>query len=318
MKRLAALEALGRGISNVRGNFEVVGVAAAGTILLLGVVVLTLVPWLGASQDGVGGLFRLAMGQGRVADLPSLFVSSWTLVKDSWGLVLALAFGLTVASVVYCWYYGGILGVLYAGDAQAPPGPRRGAELFRTWSPRLFAAESTRLVWRVLGFFTLWLTAFAGVLCLLVFVPLVAAGVGGSSGVAAGVALGCGMALPLLFVFFALLGASCFGQVELVPPQSGVKEASRAGLRLLGRRLPATVALLVLLFVAAGALGAVDAGIGWAVGEALAGAPAAAMAAQVALFVAQALLSALLNLVMVAAFVALARSEQRLAADAAA
>jgi hypothetical protein len=312
MKRLGALDALGRGIANVRGNLELVGVAAGGTILLAGVVLLSLIPWLGLGEAELAGLFRVATGQGQPADLYSLARQTWAIVSNLWGFLLALSIGLTVASIVYSWYYGGILGVLYAGDAQAPPGPRRAPELFRTWSPRFFAGEASRLLWRVLGFYSLWLAVGLGAMALLVGAMALAMAVGGTAGGVAGLAVGCGAALPLLFVFFAALGAMSLGQVELVPPASGVRAASRAGTRLLGRRLLATVSLFVLLFTAALALGLVEAGVGLVVVAAFAGAPAVAAAAQVVLFILQVMVSTLLNLVFAGAFVALVRSERRL------
>jgi hypothetical protein len=311
VKRLGALEALGRGIANVRGNLEVVGVAAAGTIVLTGLVVLSLVPWLGLGEAELGGLFRLVLGQGEVADFAAVGRQAWTIVANLWGFLLAISIGLTVASVVYCWYFGGILGVLVAGEAQSPPGARRAPELFRTWSPRFFAGEAARLVWRLLGFYSLWLLLLTGVLALTALAIGLAAKLAGVDAGLAGLAVGCGASLPLIFLFLAALGAMSLGQIDLVAPESGVLAASRAGTRLLAQRLGAAVALFVLLIAAAMALGIFEAGLGLALTAALAGSPAAALAAQIVLFVVQVMLSTLLNLVFAAAFVALVRGERR-------
>jgi hypothetical protein len=318
VKRLGALEALGRGIANVRGNLEVVGVAAAGTIVLTGLVVLSLVPWLGLGEAELGSLFRLVLGQGEVADFAAVGRQTWAIFSDLWGFLLAISIGLTVASAVYCWYFGGILGVLVAGEAQSPPGARRAPELFRTWSPRFFAGEAARLTWRLLGFYSLWLLLLTGVLALAALAIGVAAKLAGADAGLAGLAVGCGASLPLIFLFVTALGAMSLGQVDLVAPESGVLAASRAGMRLLGQRLGATLALFVLLIAAAMALGIFEAGLGLAVTTALAGSPAVALAAQIVLFVVQVMLSTLLNLIFAAAFVALVRGERRLAAVAAA
>lgn len=318
MRRLGALEALGRGISNVRGNPELVAVGVGGSLAVLALVVLALIPWLGADAGDLASLLRVVSGQGGIGDLPALASQSWSIVADLWGFVLALSVALTIGSVVYCWYFGGTLGVLHAGDAQAPPGGGRSGELYRTWSTRLFAAEAGRLVWRVLWFYSLWLLAVLGVLTLFAGGFALAAFVGATAGGVAGLAVGCGAALPLLFALFAVLGAMSLGQVELVPANATVRSASRDGWRVLGRRLGAVITLFVLLFATAIALGLVEGGVGLAIAAGLAGRPALATAAQVALFGVQLLLSTLLNLVFAAAFVALARSERRPAADAAA
>jgi hypothetical protein len=318
VRRLGGLEALGRGIANVRGNLELVGVSAGGALLVLAVVLLALVPFLGLGEEELVSLFGLSTGRASPEDYATLAARSWQALSNLWELVLALGVGLTLGSIVFSWYFGGVLGVLVAGDAQAPPGAGRSRELFRTWSWRLFAGEATRLVWRVLLFYSLWLL-FA-LLAMLLFGVLVALAValGGRAGAGAGWAIGCGGALPLVFLFFALVGAMSLGQVELVPPASGVGAATRAGVALLGRRLGAAVALFVLYFATTLVVGVVEAGAGLALSGALSGRPLAHGVAQGAMFLVQLMVSAFLNLVLVAAFVALARSERRLVADAAA
>jgi len=311
VNRLGALEALGRGIANVRGNLETAGVAAAGTLVLTGVVLLALVPWLGLDGDGLSSLFRLTAGHGQPADLAALGRQSWALMSNLWGFVLALSLATTVAFFAYCWYFAGILGVLYAGDAQAPPGPGRAPELFRTWSFRFFAGEASRLGWRLVWFYSLWSLILFAVTTLFVAGVVVAAALAGDAGGVAALAVGCGVLLPFLFAVFVMIGAMSLGQADLVAPESGVLAATRTGMRLTGRRLPAVAALFVLFFVVALAVGLLEAGVGVLVGRVLVGSPAAAVAAQLVLFVAQVLLSALLNLALAGACVALVRSERR-------
>jgi hypothetical protein len=142
--------------------------------------------------------------------------------------------------------------------------------------------------------------------------------VGSRAGAGAGFALGCGGALPLAFLLFAVLGAMHLGQVQLVSPASGVGAASRAGVALLGRRLGAVVALFTLFFATSLALGLVEAGAGLALGGMLRGQPLAYGVTQGLLLVVQLMVSAFLGLLLVASFVALARSERHFAPEAAA
>jgi hypothetical protein len=313
--RLTALDALGRGIANVRGNLEVVLASAAGSIAVLAVVVLSLVPWLGS---GAGELVRRFTAAGAdVPDPAAIFGRSLAAVSDLWGLILAVGVGLTAASVVYAWYFGGLLGVLAAGDAQAPPGTGRGSELFRTWSLRFFFGEASRLVWRVLLFYSLVLAILLVVLVGFVVLIGAVAATAASSGSSIALLLGCGGLLPLTFAFFVVAAALSLGQVVLVRPSSSVLAATRTGFSLVGRRLGAVLALYALLIVASIVVGVLEMAAGFLAGLLFVGVPALATGAQIALFVVQLLVGALINLVFVAAFVALVRGEQALAADAA-
>ena len=318
MKRLGALEALGRGIANVRGNLELVGVSAGGSLVVLAVVLLTLVPAFGLGGDELASLLGLTSGEASPGDLATLLSRSWAVVTNLWSVVLALGIGMTLGSLVFSWYFGGVLAVLVAGEAQAPPGGGRGGELFRTWSWRFFLGEATRLVWRVLFFYSLWLLFVLFAVLLLGALIVLAVVVGSRAGAGTGFALGCGGALPLTFLLFAVLGAMHLGQVQLVAPASGVGAATRAGVALLGRRLAAVVALFALFFATSLAIGLAEAGAGLALSGALAGQPLAHGVAQGLLLVVQLMVSAFLNLLLVASFVALARSERRLEPEAAA
>lgn len=318
MRRLSALEALGRGLANVRGNLELVGVSAGGSLIVLALVFLTLIPVLGVGGEEIASFFALSTGQATPGDYAALLERAWATISGLWSVILALSVGLTLGSIVYSWVVGGLLAVLVAGEAQAPPGSGRGGELFRTWSWRLFSGEATRLVWRVLLFFSLWLLVVLAVVALFGALLVAAAAIGGSRGIVSGLALGCGGALPLGFLLFAVLGAMSLGQVELVPPASGVLQATRAGVTLLGRRLAAAVALFVLFFFASFAIGTVEAGVGLGLLGSLAGRPWALGTAQTVLLVVQWMISAFLNLVLVASFVALVRGERSVTPEAAA
>ena len=310
MKRLSALDALGRGLSNVRGNLEVVAAATAGSVGILALVVVSLVPWLGVSilapQRFAGGQ-RLEPDQ--IAAWLSRLASPRDLLAQAGLGLLALVVGLTAASVLYGWIWGGVLAVLHAGDAQAPPGGGRGAELFRTWSRKFFALEAARLTWKLLLFLSLFFTLMLAVLLALGLLVAAAVVVGARSGVATGLALGCGGLLPLLFVYFAVSGAMWMGQVELVRPEVSVAAATRAGFALLGRRLGASVAIFGLFFLLACAAGLLFGGVAFLLRLSLASQPALAVAVDLALSVVQLAVSSALQVASVGAFVALARSE---------
>lgn len=310
MKRLTALEALGRGLSNVRGNLEVVAAAAAGSVGILVLVVVSLIPWLGIS---ILAPQRFAAGQRLGPDQIVAWLSRLASPRDllaQLGLgLLALLVGLTAASVLYGWVWGGVLAVLHAGDAQAPPGSGRGAELFRIWSRKFFALEAARLTWKVLLFLSLFFALLLLVMLALFLLVVAAVVVGAKSGATTGLALGCGGLLPLLFVYFAVSGAMWIGQVELVRPEVSVTAATRAGFAVLGRRLGASVAIFGLFFLLACAAGLLFGGAAFLLRLSLASRPAIAATVDLALSLIQLTVSSALQVASAGAFVALARSE---------
>jgi len=312
VKPLAALEALGRGISNVRGNVELVGVSAAGSLTVIAVVVLTLIPWLGLGGDDLRSLLNVVLGQGGAGDVATLGARSWQVLSHLWQFLLAFTIGSTIASFVFAWYFGGVLGVLVAGDAQAPPGPGRSHELFRTWSRRFFVGESNRLTMRVLLYYSVCLSLLLGVM--LVFGLVVGLGVSLAGAGTAALAIGCGAALPFFFAFFATALAISIGQVTLVPAEGGlwpvVRDAVRSGYVLLGRRLGAALGLYVLLLCASFAIALVEGGASLFLSVALRTHETARLVFQGALFFVELMVGAYLNLVLAAALVALVRAER--------
>lgn len=318
MRRLSAFDALGRGLANVRGNLELVAVVAGGSILVVAVVLATMIPWLGFDAADISS-WLAARGEGaEIGDLAALARRVFEVFSDLGAFLLALILGLTAGSLVVSWYLGGVLGVLVAGDAQAPGGPGRPALLFRTWSWRFFVGESNRLTWRVLLYYSLFLTLTSIAMLVLVLLVVAASLVATKSGVAAGLALGCGGSLPLLFVFFALVLALSMGQGDLVRAESGVVAASRAGFGVVGRRLGAAIGIFAVVFLASIALGIFQAVLTFVLGLALAARPFLSMTVQVVIFLLQLLAGGWLNLVLYAAFIALLRSERALEAAPAA
>ena len=318
MTRLGALDALARGVANLRGNAEVALASALGSCVVMLVVAASLLPWLSAFGLDLGDLVgggpvepQAWLGWARAALSPTDL-----LARFGAGLV-AFALGLTVASFVYCWYWGGVIGLLAAGDAQAPPGAGRAPLLFRTWSMRYFVGEANRLAMRFLLFLSLFCGLLVVVLALMIAVVVAAMWLGGREHPGAALAIGCGGLLPAAFAYAAVALAAWVGQVALVGPRARVGAAARTGFRLLGRRLGACVALAGLYFVAAIAV-AVAVGTGTALLRlVLSAVPTVALTVDFVLTLLQFALSALMTAAFAGAFVALVRSELALEAAAA-
>ncbi len=311
MKRLTALEALGRGLSNVRGNVETVAAAAAGSLGGILLVVLSLLPWLGGAffAPGGGTGHQQLRPEEILAWMERFVAAPGVLARLGLGLA-SLFVGLTAASIIYCWAWGGVLAVLHAGDAQAPPGSGRGHELFRIWTGKFYALEAARLTWKLLLYLSFFFTLLLFVFLAFGLLGLAAAVTMGKSGAGAGLALGCGGALPLAFVYFAVSGAMWIGQVELVPAGTTAGTATRAGFVLLGRRLGASVALFALFFALTLVVALFFGGLGFVLQVAFSARPVLAAAVQIALSLVQLLAGSALHVALAASFVALARAER--------
>ena len=172
-RRLSAFEALGRGLANLRGNLGLVATVMGGSLLVVAVALAALGPLVDLAGLSVADVFGKPDPERVAAAVANLDLRALLSGGLGAALLLFLA-GLTVASLVQCWFQAGLLGVLGAGDAQAPPGPRRPALAFRTFSPRFFAAEARRLFGRLLGFYTLLLGLFLVWLLLVLAVGLAA------------------------------------------------------------------------------------------------------------------------------------------------
>jgi len=309
VKKLGALEALGRGLANVHANWQVVLVSVAGSVLLVAIVLASLFPWIAALGLDVG---RLLAGQGASGgDLFNAlrnFLSPQDLLARLGAGLLAFTLGLTLASVVYAWYYGGVLGVLVAGDAQAPAGAGRASEVFRTWSGRFFLHEAARLTWRVLVYYSVVLTLLFGVLLLAGALLVVASLVANQRSPGAALAIGCGGMLPLLFAMLTINGAGWLGLGELPRPGGSVRSAIRLGYRIFGRRLGACLGLIGLFVLLSLTVGMFFGLVNLIVGAArMALGISAAVESMV--FILQLGTNSYLSLVFLAAAIALLRSE---------
>ncbi|KAB2963916.1 MAG: hypothetical protein F9K18_08050, partial [Thermoanaerobaculia bacterium] len=204
MQRLNAIDALGRGIANVRSNWELLLVQAAATVALAILLVGSLLPLgiaLGLSVAKLSSSPAEALLG--LAD-PATWLSAGVLAALAGATLLG---GLAVAA--YAWFQAGIFGVLNAGDRQAGAGARRPRELYRTFTWADFTGWAGRGMWRFFGWYHLYLLILGALGALLGALLLAAVLVGRSEGVAAGFGIGCGGMLPLLFLLlFASLVAA--------------------------------------------------------------------------------------------------------------
>ena len=314
-RRLSAFAALGRGLANLRGNLDLVAVAAGGALLIAALALLSLQPVfraLGLSlADFFASLDPLRQDEALSGLDPARLLSGDLVVP-----LLLFAAGITLVSLVQCWLQAGILGVLAAADAQAPPGPGRPALAFRTFSGRFFAAEASRLFGRVLAYYALVLAvAIAGLGVLLLLIGG-AALAGGRFGGTAAVAIGCGGAIPLAFAGLVLALAATFGQADLPRAGGSARAALGTGLRTLSQRLGACVGIYALGVAAALAVGVFTGGAGAAVRAAFGPASLAGATVEIALFLVQTLAQTLLGVALAAAAIALVRAERAAAEPA--
>lgn len=309
MRRLTAVEALGRGAANVRANLELLVVTTLGTVAIGLMVVLSFLPWIATLGLDPSWLSGQAPDPQRIEDFFDQLAQGGELLARLGGFLLSFSLALTLASILYCWYQGGILGLLVAGDAQAPQGPGRESILFRIWSFRHFLFEAHRLTWRLLLFLTLFLAIWAAFAALTLGLFVGAGLLGSERGAATGCAVACGILLPLMFVGFALMAAAQLGQADLVRPESGVLAATRNAFSILGRRLGAAAALLAIFFVVSLGLGIAFATVGLVTDFVASSQPAIHFALRALLMLFQLVAGGLVNLVSAAAFVALVRSE---------
>jgi hypothetical protein len=316
--RLGLFEAMGRGLASLRANWPLVPLWTLGILLAIAVLVASVLPMFGAM--GLTLLDLAALGQEsdptviaeRFGDLDLSGLTAQALL----GAVLLFAGGVTLASLVLLWFQGGLLGVLAAADAQAPPGPRRPAVTFRTWSGALFAAEGRRLFVRSLLFWTLATGLYLAWALLVVGLALVAFLGVDRWGEGAGLAVGCGGAIPLLFVLFALGLGVTLGLADLPRPEGSAGRALAQGFRVLGDRMGASLGLWFLFVAASGAVGAFDGGLGVVAARSLEGRPGALAALGAARFVFQMLATSVLSVALYGSAIALVRAERaRSAAD---
>jgi hypothetical protein len=300
--RLSAVDCLRRGWANLSANWELVplqwlegvlltGLAALGAFLSLLIV--------GASLAGVGSAAGAAALARRLAGLsPALLMA----------LVAGLAVG-AAALLLHCWFQAGTFGVLAAAERQALPGPRRSRDFFRTFSRRDFLGWGGLYVWRFLGAALLFgaLALALGGAALLWLLLTALGGVRWGSPAAFGI--GAGGALPVGFLSLALALWLPLAQAGLARDGASLRTASRQGLDVLGRRLGAVAALVLLVLGAALGLAAIFLALEAAADSLLAGAPGPRVLVRFLLLLLQAFPNTLLAMILAGALVALVRSE---------
>lgn len=308
--KTSALDCLARGLYSVRANWEL---APLVILQQVAVLVLTVASFV-ALVVPFAGTFSLA----GLAELDLLELEGWVaeafadwralVVPLIAGLVASLLVGL-LAFVVLCWFQAGVVAVLLAGDRQALPGPPRDWRLFRTFEWRAFSAWAGRWMWRFFWFFNLYLAIV--LLLALVWVLLLVLAVWGGErwGQAAAFGIGCGSALPMVFVLLVTVAWFWLAQADLPREASGIRRASRRALDVLARRWPALLLLFLLYFGAALALGFSVAPFGFFLPQPMRDGFAAYCAGQLVLTAVQTVLSSVLNLVFLASLVALMNSE---------
>jgi hypothetical protein len=306
---LSAVDCLRRGGANLAANWELVLVQWLGSVLFTFLFFLGLLPPLLA----IGfGLFRqgftspgnaeraLAELAGRLGELgPSLLVA----------LLGTLAVW-TFACTLYCFVQAGTFGVLSAGDRQAPPGPPpRDRRWFRTFSLGDFSGWGGRYLWRFCAFFGV--AGLFGILWMLLLAAWLGFAAYGASrwGGGAGFGIGCGGALPVLFLSLLLFAWFYVAQADLARDGSGAWRAARRAFDVIGRRLGAVILLFVLFLVAAFALAFAFFPLSLAADVALRGQPGVRLVVSLAFSFLQAVPQLFLNLALAGALVALVRSE---------
>jgi hypothetical protein len=311
--KTSALDCLARGLYSVRANWELVPLVILQQLAVLVLTVASLV----ALVVPFAGTFGLA-GLAGLAELDLLELEGWVAgaLADWRALVVPLVAGLVasllvgmLAFVVLCWFQAGIVAVLLAGDRQALPGPARDWRLFRTFEWPAFSAWAGRWMWRFFWFFNLYLVVL--LLLTLVWVLLIVLAVWGGErwGQEAAFGIGCGSALPMIFVLIVTVAWFWLAQADLPREGSGVRRASRRALEVLARRWPALLLLFLLYFGAAMALGFSVAPLGFRLPQPMSDGFAAYCVGQLVLTAVQTVLSSVVNLAFLAAVVALMNSE---------
>lgn len=323
-------ECLGRAWLASRANWQLVPLVAVQNFLVSLLLLLSFVPPLvvvagpppaldWTDPDPVA-LERWIEELGRRAgeNLPALGLA----------LVASTVIGL-IAAVVWAFVQAGVVGVLAAGDRQAPAAGTGGAwPLFRTFSWREFAGWGNQYLWRFFGFLHLLLLV---ALVLTAGFVLVLAAVGlltESAGMGAAAAVGCALlaAFGLVWLLYALWTLAAHPYlVDLVDPaapapagpvagsgrrerRAGVVAAAGRGWRLLGRRFGALVGIVAVVVMVAVVLVLPLVLVQMAVELAIPAGAVVAVASLVSI-VLQTLASAALTVYGLAATVALARGE---------
>jgi hypothetical protein len=250
---LSAVSCIQRGVTNLRANWELVVISWLQGFLTAFLVVVGFVPPLGVL--GFASFDWLATSEVELSELLSQAGQLMNRGADAWlllGASLLVSFAIWLAAfLVYCFFQGGIFGVLMAGDRQAPSGRLRGWQWFRTFSGRDLRGWGGLYLWRY--FWLLNLMAAIGLLWFLgVAVAFGLTVLGGEQwGATAAIGIGCGSAIPLGFGLILVAVWANLAQVDLAREDSSVGKALRRSLNLVGRRLGAVTLIFLITLVLA-------------------------------------------------------------------
>lgn len=304
--RLSAFECTARGISNLRGNWELVLLQLAQIAIFFALSLATVAAVVAAT--GVTLLRELGSSTDWAKVLESIQGLSFD--RGLIAIVLAVVFVLsTIGALVYGWFQAGIFSTLERGERQAPPSPKTDWSAFRTFRWREFVGWGNRGAWRYfvfLGWFFLVATlllVFAGL-----FVAVLAIALPRIGGPAA-VALGCTAVLPLIGIMLALNLWLVIAQALLPRENLGVLSASREAFSILRRRSGAALLLLLLFMFASVALSAVFWPLNQGIGLAIEGSIIAVLVIELLLGAAQMLAGSIFTIAFYGSIVALARTE---------
>ena len=303
MPRLTAFEALGRGFANVRANWELLPLQLAALLLAVMLTIASLVPLAVALGLTLAGVQQPSELLERVLD-PATWLTAGVLASLAGCLLLG---GLVLGA--YAWFQAGVFGVLVAGDRQAGPGPRRPRALFRTFSWSDFAGWAAHRFWRLIGWYHYYFLLMLLLVGLFGILLIGSLRVGLAEGPAAGIGIGCGGLLPLVFVFLFCSLLTVAAKADVVRDDSGARESWTRAAKVVGRRLGGGLLLLLLFFVTSFAIAMVLMPFQFFSQLAVRQSPFAGFGVSSAVSLVQTGVGVVLGLVYAASFVALVRAE---------
>jgi hypothetical protein len=304
--RLSALDCIGRGVANLRANWELALMQLAQAVV--------------CALLAVAGLFGLGVALGvsvfrRLGDVASWeeLLSELQGLTPSWGLLVILFAAAMIVTtlmlLVYCWFQAGIFTTLERGERQAPPSPRAEPALFRTYEGRYFRGWAAQGAWRYFWFVN-WAFLVVTVVLGLYVGGIVAVFLLRAGAMSPGLMIvGCLALVPALAMALVAQFWMLYGQAILPRESVGVLAASARAWRVLMRRFAASLLFAILFVLASIVLALVFAVLTQALSLALDGAGVAWFGVQLLLTLAQWLASCILSTALFATVVALVRSE---------
>lgn len=308
--RTSAFDCLVRGFYSLRANWELVPLiwlqqVVAGVLFIASIIALFIPFGLGTfSLADLEGM-TLPEAEEILADL--LSTPSALLVPLVAGLLSSMVLGL-LAALAYCWFQGGIMAVLLAGERQALPGEPRDWRLFRTFEWRSFTGWGGRLMGRYFWLINLYLVLFLAAVLVWTLVIVLTFWGGQRWGGAAAWGIGCGGSLPMVFVLVVLVLWYLLAQADLPREGSSVARSGRRALEVLGRRPGGVLLLVGVYFVASLLLGFGTAPLGLLAAPLAEDSPLAWCFGQLIIYALQMVVSGVLNVAFFGSTVALVHS----------